>query len=81
MFSVDKSALADAWLTKTKQVKRKALKETDGRSTTKTRKEMFLKMLDKSPISIEDAEEMIANLPLQEPIDEEVRIVIAGIPS
>ena len=81
MFSVDKSALADAWLTKTKQVKRKALKETDGRSTTKTRKEMFLKMLDKSPISIEDAEEMIANLPLQQPIDEEVRIVIAGIPS
>lgn len=79
-YSVDKSALADAWLRKTKEIKRKALKEADGRSTTKTRKEMFLKMINKNPISVQEAEEMIANLPLQQPIEEEVRIVIAGIP-
>lgn len=79
-YSVDKSALADAWLRKTKEIKRKALKEADGRSTTKTRKEMFLKMMSKAPMSIQEAEEMVANLPLQQPIEEEVRIVIAGIP-
>ena len=78
--TVNKFALAEAWTSRTKQIQRQSLRFADGRSTTKTRKALFLQKLKEKPISIEDAEELIQSIPLQRPISEEVTIVIAGIP-
>ena len=79
--TVNKFALAEAWTSRTKQIQRQSLRFADGRSTTKTRKDLFLQKLKETPISIEEAEELIRSMPLQKPVSEEVTIVIAGIPS
>lgn len=78
--TVNKFVLAEAWMHRTKQIQRQSLRSADGRSTTKTRKDLFLQKLKETPISIEEAEELIHSIPLQKPISEEVTIVIAGIP-
>lgn len=79
--TVNKFALAEAWSSRTKQIQRSSLRFADGRSTTKTRKALFLQKLKEEPISIEEAEELIQSIPIQRPISEEVTIVIAGIPA
>jgi len=79
-YAIDNFALAESWINKTNPIKRKALKDSDRRSSTKTRKDKFVKMLEQQDNFVEEIEQLIYNLPLQKPIEEDVRIVIAGVP-
>ena len=79
-YAIDHFALAESWINKTNPIKRKALKNSDRRSSTKTRKDKFVKTLKHQENLVEEIEQLIYTLPLQKPIEEDVRIVIAGVP-
>ena len=79
-FSIDSFALAEYWINRTNPIKRAALKNSDRRSSTKTRKDKFVKFLMDDETIIPDIENILFTLPLEKPIEEDVRIVIAGVP-
>lgn len=76
----DKFLLAEAWINLTKDIQRDSRRRRDGRSTTKTRKEKYLKALNDNMISLETIEEMISNVSDEKSISEDVSILIAAIP-
>lgn len=78
--TVDKFALAAGWLKLTNQHKRDALKKTDRRSNSNTRKSKFLQYLVENGPSLEDFEELVRNCPHETGIDSDVMIAIAGVP-
>ena len=78
--SVDKFALADGWLKMTNHHKRNALKKTDKRSNSNTRKSKFLKHLVENGPSLSEFENLINSCPMEKNLDSDVMIAIAGIP-
>jgi superfamily II DNA or RNA helicase len=79
--SVDKFALADGWLKMTNQHKRNALKKTDRRSNTNTRKSKFLKHLIENGPTLSEFENLINSCPMETNLESDVMIAIAGIPA
>jgi hypothetical protein len=73
--------LADGWLKMTNQHKRNALKKTDRRSNTNTRKSKFLKHLIENGPTLSEFENLINSCPMETNLESDVMIAIAGIPA
>jgi superfamily II DNA or RNA helicase len=80
LVSVDKTALAEGWLKLTNPYKREALRKTDRRSNSDTRKRKFLNYLASHGPNLDDFENLVLSCPPETELDSEVMIAIAGIP-